>query len=120
MELEELQRLRMSLDIQAKMVRTTVKTHSDRFTTPEKTLCFRYLQPDVTSWWEDIITESAVSQNKPIPIFPDPKPEDYWDFGKAGDGGLGAFIGGLFLFPVIVTNGVENLLLNGLDINSPW
>ena len=36
------------------------------------------------------------------------------------DGGLGAFIGGLFLFPVIVTNGVENLLLNGLDINSPW
>ena len=22
--------------------------------------------------------------------------------------------------PVIVTNGVENLLLNGLDINSPW
>ena len=86
MELEELQRLRMSLDIQAKMVRTTVKTHSDRFTTPEKTLCFRYLQPDVTSWWEDIITESAVSQNKPIPIFPDPKPEDYWDFGKAGDG----------------------------------
>jgi len=83
--LEALQTLRAGLDATAKMVRSNTKADPDKFSEKEKAFSFKYLQPDVMSWWQDLLTAAAGNQQKPVPVFQPPQPEDFWDYGRAGD-----------------------------------
>ena len=38
------------------------------------------------SWWQDLLTAGSRAINKkPVPEFQPPQPEDFWDYGRAGD-----------------------------------
>lgn len=45
----------------------------------KRTACHGYLQPEVRSFLEDLLVNTAVKQNIETPIFEKPHPEDFWN-----------------------------------------
>jgi len=93
--LEELQVLRFGMSIEAKKVRRAMATKTADYNQNQKACCCRFMQPDVTSWWEDTLTQAALAQDKPVPTFPEPVPDDYWHMGNYGDSPLTWMEGGI-------------------------
>jgi len=93
--LEELQELRFGMSIEAKKVRRAMATKTGDYNQNQKACCCRFMQPDVTSWWEDTLTQAALAQDKPVPTFPEPVPDDYWHMGNYGDSPLTWMEGGI-------------------------
>ena len=71
---EMLSELKTKCDLMANMV----KSNPERYTKEEQEVAQDYLQPDVRSYLEDLITDSAKVNLKEVPNFSKPKEEDFW------------------------------------------
>ena len=74
----DLSELRSNMDTMANWI----KGHQKRATDDEIEAVRNYLQPDVRSYFEDLIVSAAKSQNITPPTFSQPTKEDFWLFSK--------------------------------------